>query len=87
MVLWKRSTVPLVCGLLALVRVWSMSSTARELIFVTVVGPAIFGPAVGEHALQGNGVLLIERDHRVVEQVCGGERVLRSHSLAKPTLA
>ena len=27
-----------------------------ELIFVTVVGPAIFGPAVGEHALQGNGV-------------------------------
>ena len=24
-----------------------------ELVFVAVVGPAIFGPAVGEHALQG----------------------------------
>ena len=28
MVLWKRSTKPLVCGLLPLVRVWSMFSTA-----------------------------------------------------------
>ena len=47
-----------------------------ELVFVAVVGPAIFGPAVGEHALQGNVVLLVERDHPVVEQVCGGERGL-----------
>jgi hypothetical protein len=32
-----------------------------ELIFVAMVSPAIFGPLVGQHALQGDGVLLIER--------------------------
>jgi len=43
---------------------------------MAVVGPAIFGAAVGERALQGDGVLLVERDHPVVEQVGGGERGL-----------
>ena len=45
-----------------------------ELVFVAVVGSAIFGPPVGQH--QGNVVLLVERDHPVVEQVGGGERGL-----------
>ncbi len=41
-----------------------------ELVFVAVVGPAVLGPTVGDV------VLLVERDHPVVEQVCGGERGL-----------
>src|SRR5271165_4135373 len=47
-----------------------------ELVFVAVMRSAKFGSAIGEHALQGNVVLLVERDHAVVEQVGGGERGL-----------
>ena len=57
-----------------------------ELVFVAVVGPAIFGPAIGEHALQGDAVLLVERDHPVVEQVCGGERGLAVVELGEANL-
>jgi hypothetical protein len=57
-----------------------------ELVFMAVVGPAIFGPAVGEQALQGNLVLLVERDHPVVEQVCGGERGLAVVELGEANL-
>ena len=46
-----------------------------ELVFVAVVGSAIFGPAVGEHTLQGMP-FSAERDHPVVEQIGGGERGL-----------
>ena len=49
-----------------------------ELVFMPVVCPTILGAAVGEHALQGNAVLLISA------AVIG---VLRSYSLAKPVLA
>ena len=44
-----------------------------ELVFVAVVGSAIFGPPVGQHALQGNVVLLVERDHPVVEEIGGDQ--------------
>ena len=57
-----------------------------ELVFVAVVGPAVFGPAVGEHALQGDAVLLVERDHPVVEQVCGGQRGLAVVELGEADL-
>ena len=40
-----------------------------ELVFVAVVGAAILGAAVGQHALQGNAVLLVKRDHPVIEQI------------------
>jgi len=47
-----------------------------ELVSVAVMRPAIFGPAVGEHALQRNAMLLVEPDHLVVEEVRGGEQGL-----------
>ena len=56
-----------------------------KLVFVAVVGPAVFGPAVGEHALQGDVVLFVERDHPVVEQV-GGERRLSVVDLGEADL-
>jgi hypothetical protein len=40
-----------------------------ELVFVAVMGSAIFGPPVGQHALQRNIVLLVEGDHPVVEEI------------------
>jgi hypothetical protein len=36
-----------------------------ELVFVAVVGPATFCPAVGEHALHRDAVFLVERHHPV----------------------
>jgi hypothetical protein len=57
-----------------------------EFVFVAVVGPAIFSPAVGEHALQRNVVLVVERDHPVVEQVGGGERGLAVVELGEADL-
>jgi hypothetical protein len=38
-----------------------------ELVFVAVVCAAILGAAVGQHALQENAMLLVERDDPVTE--------------------
>lgn len=57
-----------------------------EFVFVSVVGSAIFGPPVGQHALQGNVVLLVERDHPVVEEVGGGQRRLSVVKLGEADL-
>jgi hypothetical protein len=46
------------------------------LVFEAVVGSAIFGLPVGEHPLQANVVLLVERDHPVVDEIGGGQRRL-----------
>ena len=85
--MWKRSTMPLVCGLLALVRLWSMFFDGEvELVFVALVGAAIFGAAIGEHPLQHDAVLLVERDHPVVEQIGGGDRRLAVVELGEADL-
>jgi hypothetical protein len=53
-----------------------ISSTRQiEFVFMAVVAPAILCPVVGKHALQENAVLLV-RDHPVVEEIGGGERLL-----------
>lgn len=57
-----------------------------EFVFVSVVGSAIFGPPVGQHALEGNVVLLVERDHPVVEEVGGGQRRLSVVKLGEADL-
>ena len=51
-----------------------------------VVCAAILGAAVGQHALQGNAVLLVEWDHPVIEQVCGGDRRLAVVQLGEADL-
>jgi hypothetical protein len=53
---------------------------------MAVVGSAIFGPPVGQHALQGNVVLLVERDHPVVEEFGGGQRRLSVVKLGEADL-
>jgi hypothetical protein len=57
-----------------------------ELVFVAIVGPAIFGSTVGKQALQRNAVLFIERDHPVVEQVGGGQGSLSVVQLGESDL-
>jgi hypothetical protein len=75
--LWNRSQIPLVCGLLAFVRVWSMFSTARSrLVFVMLGQPTILRPAVRQHPAQRDRVLLVERQHPVVQEIGHGQRRL-----------
>ncbi len=59
-----------------------------EFVFVPFGIAAIFGSAIGEHALQRDAVLLEEGDDAVVQEIGGGDRRLAViESLAKPTLA
>ena len=57
-----------------------------ELVFVPVVCAAVLSAAVGQDALQGNAVLLIERDHPVVEQIGRGDRGLAVVQLGEADL-
>jgi hypothetical protein len=57
-----------------------------ELVFMAVVGPAIFRPPVGQHPLQGNAVLLVEGNDPVVEEVGGGKRGLAVVQLGEADL-
>ncbi len=80
--------MPLVCGLLALVRVViDVLRRKVEFIFVTVMGAAEFGATIGQDPLQRHTLILVERDDPVIEQVGRGDRGLAVVELAKPTLA
>ena len=57
-----------------------------ELVFVAVVGAAIFGAAVGQDALQRDAVLFVERQHPVVQKVGGGDRRLAVIELGEADL-
>src|SRR5271155_3674866 len=46
-----------------------------ELVFVSIVGPAILSSAICEHALQGNVVFLVERDDPVDPSTNGANRL------------
>ena len=61
--------MPLVCGLLALVRLWSMSSTARWSSYFVALGAAELGAAIGQHARQADAVLVIKRHHPIIEDL------------------
>ena len=51
-----------------------MSSTARyQLVLVVIRRPAILGAAIGEHTTERNPVVLVERQHPVIQQVGRGE--------------
>ena len=57
-----------------------------EFVLVAVVGAAIFCAAIGQHALQGDVVLVVEWDDPVVEQVGGGQRGLAIIELGEADL-
>ena len=57
-----------------------------ELVLVAVVRATIFGAPVGQHPLQHDAVLVVERDHPVVQQVGGGERGLAVVQLGEADL-
>lgn len=72
------SPMPFVCGLLALVRLWSMFSTAIGLIFVALGAAAIFGAAVGEHPAKRHLMALEEGITRSSSRSAAVIGVLRS---------
>jgi hypothetical protein len=68
--LWKRSQMPLVCGLLVLnAGVIDILDREIELVFVPLWIAAIFAAAVGQHPQQPDLVVVEERKHPIIEQI------------------
>src|SRR5262249_48105117 len=57
-----------------------------EFVFVAIMGAAVLGAAVGQNALQGHTVFLVEGNNPVVEQVGGGDRRLAIVELGEAEL-
>src|SRR5262249_55250857 len=57
-----------------------------EFVFVTIMGTAVLGAAVGQNALQGYTVFLVEGNNPVIEQVSGGNRRLAIVELGEADL-
>jgi hypothetical protein len=68
--------MPLVCGLLVLVRLWSMSSTGQIELVIVALGAAKLGAAIGQHARQADAVLVVKRHHPIIEDLGRGDRGL-----------
>ena len=75
--MWKRSQIPLVCGLLVLVRlVVDIFQRQVELVLVPLRVAAVFAAAIGQHSAERDDVLLEERQHPVIEQIGRRDRRL-----------
>lgn len=59
---------------------------AIEFVFAPLGIAAIFASAIGEHALERNAAVLIERDHSIVQQIGGSDRLLAVIELGEADL-
>ena len=85
--MWKRSQMPLVCGLLALVRAWFVLDGQVKLVFVAFGLAAVLRAAIGERTTDYDRVLVKKGTTRSFVRSAAVSGVLRSYSLANATLA